>query len=234
MFRIATASVVLALALALPQMALSEDVVATPTDEEIATQDAATVKACLDFVDAKREQEWKNVLRQKEAEKAAPGNVAPDVAKGEQKTGPEAYLEAVALDKPKFAAENCIGIVADACLETDTGGTIGMMVCYSRESEVWDARLNASYREKTAASSKKVDDLTKAPDEAEAKHLRGVQTAWIPWRDATCEVLYANGAPLYGEDAKIEGVYCDMVLTARQALSLEGKMIMSFDTPSGQ
>lgn len=109
-----------------------------------------------------------------------------------------------------------------------------MMVCYGRESEVWDARLNASYREKTAASSKKVDDLTKARDEAETKHLREVQTAWIPWRGATCEVVYANGAPLYGEDAKVEGVYCNMVLTARQALSLEGKMIMSFDWPSGQ
>jgi uncharacterized protein YecT (DUF1311 family) len=61
-----------------------------------------------------------------------------------------------------------------------------------------------------------------------------VQTAWIPWRDATCEVLYSNGIPLYGEDAKVESVYCNMVLTARQALSVEGKMIMSFDTPTGQ
>ena len=234
MFRITAAIVVLVLALALPNMAFSDDVAATLSDEEIVTQDAATIKACLDFVDAKREQEWKNVLKQKEAENEKAGTVAPDVKKGDQKTSPEAYLEAVAQSKPKFASENCIGIVSDACLETDTGGTIGMMACYGRESEVWDARLNASYRVQTDASSKKVDDLTKARDEAEVKHLREVQTAWIPWRDATCEVVYANGAPLYGEDAKVEGVYCNMVLTARQALSLEGKMIMSFDWPSGQ
>ena len=67
-----------------------------------------------------------------------------------------------------------------------------------------------------------------------AKHLRKVQKAWISWRDATCEVLYSDGIPLYGSDAKIEGVYCDMVLTARQALWMEGKIVMSFDTPSGQ
>lgn len=229
MTRILKTLAIFAFVLSLPQMTLHESVAAEQSTEDYAANDAAAVKACLDFVDAKGEE--LNARQQKEAEKVAPGT---DEAKDEQKTGPEAYLEATAQNKPKFAAENCIGIVADACLENDTGGTIGMMGCYGRENEVWDARLNASYREKTAASSKKVDDLTKARDEAEAKHLREVQTAWIPWRDATCEVVYANGAPLYGEDAKVEGVYCNMVLTARQALSLEGKMIMSFDWPSGQ
>jgi hypothetical protein len=61
-----------------------------------------------------------------------------------------------------------------------------------------------------------------------------VQTTWIAWRDATCEVLCSNGIPLYGSDAKIDSVYCDMVLTARQALWMEGKMVMAFDMPSGQ
>ena len=221
MFRITTVFVVLVLALALPQMALSEDVAATPTDEEIATQDAATIKACLDFVDAKTGEV--NARRQKEAENETPGTVAPDVKKGEQKTGPEAYLEAVAQSKPKFASENCIGIVADECLSTDPGGTLGMMLCFGREYDVWDARLNASYREQTDTSSKKPED------ETTTKHLRKVQTAWIPWRDATCEVLYTNGIPLYGSEAKIEGVYCDMMLTARQALWMEGKSVNSFD-----
>ncbi|MEO6610429.1 MAG: lysozyme inhibitor LprI family protein [Aestuariivirga sp.] len=207
-------------------MAFSEDVAATLSDEEIATKDAATVKTCLDVVDAKIEEE--NALRQTGTENAAAANVAPDVTT-DKKTGPEAYLEASAQSRPRFASENCIGIVADACLATDDGQTtLGMMECFGREQSVWDARLNSSYREQTAASLKKPEDA------AVAKHLRKVQAAWIPWRDATCEVIYANGIPLYGSDSKVDSVYCDMVLTARQSLSVEGKMIMSFDAPTGQ
>ena len=226
MSRITVAFVVFAFAL--PKMAFCEDVAATPSDAEIATKDAATVKACLDFVEAKHAEE-DTVREQKEAKDEEAGTVSPDVANGEQKSETEAYFEAIARSKPRFAYENCIGIVADACMQTDDAqGTLGMMVCYGRESEVWDARLNASYREQTAANSKKPED------ETVAKHLRKVQKAWISWRDATCEVLYSDGIPLYGSDAKIDGVYCDMVLTARQALWMEGKIVMSFDAPSGQ
>jgi uncharacterized protein YecT (DUF1311 family) len=226
MFRIATSLLALSFAFALPKMAFSEDVAATLSDEEIATKDAATVKTCLDVVDARIEEE--NALRQTETENAAAANVAPDVTT-DKKTGPEAYLEASAQIRPRFASENCIGIVADACLATDDGQTtLGMMECFGREQSVWDARLNSSYREQTAASLKKPEDT------AVAKHLRKVQAAWIPWRDATCEVIYANGIPLYGSDSKVDSVYCDMVLTARQSLSVEGKMIMSFDAPTGQ
>ena len=214
--------VVFLIALALPNLAFCDDGAATPSDEEIAAQASATIKACLALVDAKVEKE--TVARQKND---SAETVKPDVATGEQKTTPEAYLEPAAKNKPRYASENCIGIVADECLADGDEGTLGMMQCYGRESEAWDARLNTSYREQTSSSLKKQEE------QALVKHLRKVQTAWIAWRDATCEVVYSGGIPLYGEDAKVEGVYCDMVLTARQALSLEGKMIMSFDTPSG-
>ena len=228
MSRIVKVIAILVLVFTLPLMTLHESVAAEQTAADNTAKDSAAVKACLDFVDTKNEEE--NARRQKEAENETAGTVAPNVAKGEQKTGPEAYLEAAAKSKPRFAAENCIGIVSDACLETDDGQTTyGMMDCFGRESEVWDARLNASYREQTNISSKKADDQTKVQDETEAKHLRKVQTAWIPWRDATCEVLYSNGMPLYGSQAKIEGVYCQMLLTARQALWMEGKTVISFD-----
>ena len=216
--------VFLAFTLAFPNLAFCEDVVAPLSDEQVATQAAATVKACLDFVGTRIEAE--NGLRQTEVENSS---AAANAATSKQITGPEAYLEAAAQNKPRLAYENCIGIVADACMATDDSQTtLGMMECFGRERDVWDLRLNASYREQTAANSKKPED------EAVAKHLRKVQTAWILWRDATCEVIYANGIPLFGSDAKVEGAYCDMVLTARQALSLEGKMIMSFDAPTGQ
>jgi uncharacterized protein YecT (DUF1311 family) len=226
MSRIAVAFVVFAFAL--PKMAFCEDVAATPSDAEIATKDAATVKACLDYVEAEQGEE-ETARQQKETKDDAAGTVSSEATKGEQKTGPEAYLETSSQSKPHFAYENCIGVVADACMDTDDAqGTLGTMVCYGRESEVWDARLNASYREQTATN------LKKSEDETVVKHLRKVQKAWISWRDATCEVLYSDGIPLYGSDAKIDGVYCNMVLTARQALWMEGKIVMSFDTPSGQ
>ncbi len=220
MLRIIFAVVVFAFAL--PSLGFCDDGAAMPSDEEIAAQASATIKACLDVVDAKVEEE--NVARQKDG---AAEPAKPDAVKGVEKTTPEAFLAAAAKNKPRYASENCIGIVADDCLANGDEGTLGMMQCYGTESQAWDARLNASYREQTSASLKKPEE------QALAKHLRKMQTAWIAWRDATCEVVYSGGIPLYGEDAKVDGVYCDMVLTARQALSLEGKMILSFDTPSG-
>ncbi len=218
--------IVFVFALALPNMAFCDNVEPPPPDAEIATQAAASIKACLDFVDAKNEE--LNVTQQKNAENDSAETVEPNVTKGEQKIKPEAFLETAAKNKQHYAPENCIGIVAEACLAADDGGgALGMMQCYGRESDAWDARLNGSYHEQTAASLKKPED------QALVKHLRKVQTAWIVWRDATCEVVYNNGIPLYGSDARVERIYCDMVLTARQALSLEGKIILSFDAPSG-
>jgi uncharacterized protein YecT (DUF1311 family) len=101
------------------------------------------------------------------------------------------------------------------------------MNCYERELEVWDARLNASYRERMAPQTGPATNA--ATDEIEAKQLRKIQAAWIPWRDATCEVLHSDGIPIYGSLSKVGGVYCHMVLTARQALWMEGLLKLSFE-----
>jgi uncharacterized protein YecT (DUF1311 family) len=66
-------------------------------------------------------------------------------------------------------------------------------------------------------------------DEMEARQLRKIQAAWIPWRDATCEVLYSEGIPIYGSLGKVDGVHCIMVLTARQALWMEGLLTLSVE-----
>jgi uncharacterized protein YecT (DUF1311 family) len=127
-----------------------------------------------------------------------------------------------------YAPESCIGVVADPCMETEEGAsTYGMMDCYGRESEVWDARLNASYRERMAPETGPGANAATAA--MEAKQLRKVQTAWIPWRDATCEVLYADGIPIYGSLAMVDEVHCIMVLTARQALWMEGLSTLGFE-----
>jgi uncharacterized protein YecT (DUF1311 family) len=113
-------------------------------------------------------------------------------------------------------------------METEEGAsTYGMMDCYGRESEVWDARLNASYRERMAPQIGPGSNA--ANDKIEAKQLRKIQAAWIPWRDATCEVLYSEGIPLHGSLGKVDGVYCNMVLTARQALWMEGLLTLGFE-----
>lgn len=139
MLRIIIAVVVFTFAL--PNVAFCDDGAATPSDGEIATQASATIKVCLDFVDAKVEEE--NVARQKNAENDTAETVAPDATKGEQKTTPEAFLETAAKNKPHYSSENCIGIVAEDCMADEGGyGTLGMAECYGRESEAWDVRLS--------------------------------------------------------------------------------------------
>jgi uncharacterized protein YecT (DUF1311 family) len=199
-------------------MTVSATVAAQEPTEEMAARDAAVVKACLDVVEARRVAA--------EAVEAAIA-VSPDETKKEKKTGPEGHLEVAAL-MAGYAPESCIGVVADPCMETEeAASTYGMMGCYGRESEVWDAWLNASYRERLAPQTGLGSNA--ANDETEAKQLRKIQAAWIPWRDATCEVLYTDGIPIHGSLGKVDGVYCTMVLTARQALWMEGLSTLGFE-----
>jgi uncharacterized protein YecT (DUF1311 family) len=211
MIRIAIVSVACAFA-----MAVSANVSAEEPAEEMAAKDAAVVKACLDVAEARRK-----------AADAAEADSSGDDAQAEKKTGPEGHLEAAAREAG-YAPESCIGVLSGPCMETEEGAsTYGMMDCYGRESEVWDARLNASYREQPAPESG--PEVNAATAEMEAKQLRKVQTAWIPWRDATCEVLYADGIPIYGSLANVDAVHCIMVLTARQALWMEGLSTLGFE-----
>ena len=197
-------------------MAVSANVAAEEPAEEMAARDAAVVKACLDVAEARRK-----------AADAAEADSSGDDAQAEKKTGPKGHLEAAAREAG-YAPESCIGVLSGPCMETEeAASTYGMMDCYGRESEVWDARLNASYRERRAPETGPGSNA--AYDEMEAKQLRKIQAAWIPWRDATCEVLYADGIPIYGSLARVEAVYCNMVLTARQALWMEGLLALGFE-----
>ena len=192
--------------------------VAEETPEEMAARDAAVVQACLDVAEARRAA----------AEAAEDSNaVSPGEAQKEKKTGPEGHLDAAAL-MAGYAPESCIGVVSDPCMETEeASSTNGMMNCYGRESEVWDTRLNASYRERMATQTGSATNAV--TDAMEAGQLRKIQAAWIPFRDATCEVLHSDGIPIYGSLSRVDGVYCTMVLTARQALWMEGLLKLGFE-----
>ena len=191
---------------------------AEESPEEMLARDAAVVQACLDVAEARR------VVAE------APENsntVLPGATEKEKKTGPEGHLDAASL-MAGYAAESCIGVLSGPCMETEeAASTYGMMDCYGRESEVWDARLNASYRKQKAPQTGPGSNA--ATDEIEARQLRKIQTAWIPWRDATCEVLHSDGIPIYGSLANVDGVYCIMVLTARHALWMEGLLELGFE-----
>ena len=214
MTRIAIVSAACAFAMAVS----ARLVAAEESPEDMLARDGAVVQACLDVAEARRvvaeAPEDSNAVSRGETEK-------------EKKTGPEGHLEAATL-MAGYAAESCIGVVSGPCMESEeASSTYGMMNCYGRESEVWDARLNASYREQmTPQTGPATNAVT---DEMEARQLRKIQTAWIPWRDAMCEVLYSEGIPLHGSLGKVDGVYCIMVLTARQALWIEGLLPLGFE-----
>ena len=213
MNRIAIASAAWALAMAVSAtLAAAEE-----SPEEMLARDAAVVQACLDVAEARR-------VAADAAEDSK--TVSPGETQKEKKSGPEGHLDAAAL-MAGYAPESCIGIISDPCMETDeASSTNGMMNCYGRESEVWDARLNASYRERMAPQTGPTNAAT---DALEARQLRKIQAAWIPFRDATCEVLYSDGIPIYGSLGRVDGVYCTMVLTARQALWMEGLLKLGFE-----
>jgi len=198
--------------------AVSATLAAQEPAEDTVARDAAVVQACLDVAEARRV-----VAEAPEDSNAVP----PGETEKEKKTGPEGHLEAATL-MAGYAAESCIGVLSGPCMETEeASSTNGMIDCYGRESEVWDARLNASYRERMAPQTGPATNAV--TDEIEVKQLRKIQAAWIPWRDATCEVLYSDGIPIYGSLGKVDGVYCHMVLTARQALWMEGLLKLGFE-----
>lgn len=80
---------------------------------------------------------------------------------------------------------SCIGIVADPCLDHGDPSTAGMVACYGREAEVWDARLNAAYRSAMASLPP-----------ATAQKLKAVQLSWIETRNLSCrfyDALHEGG-----------------------------------------
>ncbi|MEJ2117081.1 MAG: DUF1311 domain-containing protein, partial [Alphaproteobacteria bacterium] len=97
---------------------------------------------------------------------------------------------------------NCIGMVANPCLQLPEGQTtLGMANCHRREASVWDKRLNAQYKELMATLTPKA-----------AKGLKNAQRAWIAFRNAYCDTVTL---PFEGGSiTKITSANCYMDLTA--------------------
>ncbi|WP_310619294.1 lysozyme inhibitor LprI family protein [Flexibacterium corallicola] len=103
----------------------------------------------------------------------------------------------------------CIGAVFEACqAEPKQQTSLGMRVCLSRESELWDERLNAAYEKLMAAY----------PDAAK-KQLRKAERTWITYRKQDCDVpvvLYNKGS--FGP---VAAMHCFNRATALRAILLE-------------
>ncbi|MGV0876809.1 lysozyme inhibitor LprI family protein [Martelella sp. FLE1502] len=120
------------------------------------------------------------------------------------------------------AMRACIGLATAKCVDASDYGstTVGMMECTGKETDFWDAKLNATYKELMARAEK--FDKMNADDprivEKIADSLRDMQRAWIPFRDATCTFQYALG--MGGTIASTLSSNCQLEMTAEQYIYL--------------
>lgn len=105
--------------------------------------------------------------------------------------------------------EDCVGAVADACLEkSEDTSTFGMIACNGDEADVWDERLNRDYRA-----------LMKTMKSPAKERMRDLERAWIDFREKKCAYRQLEDE---GQVGMIQNIHCYMEETARQALFLSG------------
>jgi uncharacterized protein YecT (DUF1311 family) len=124
----------------------------------------------------------------------------------------EACLKSAYGDNGK--PQDCIGRVADACLDKpENQSTHAMSGCSNTEADIWDALLNTEYQRLLGAvEGKTKDDIVKA------------QRQWVSLRDADCAIPYAlfDG----GTMAQPIGANCLMQSTAERMLQVRAWRMM--------
>lgn len=111
-------------------------------------------------------------------------------------------------EKANTTAETCVGVYANACLEkSDDPSTYGMMACSSKETDVWEERLNRDYQK-----------LMKEMKAEDKERLRDMQRAWIAFRDKKCGFHQREQE---GTSVMPQNAYCYMEETGRQSLFLQ-------------
>ncbi len=112
-------------------------------------------------------------------------------------------------EKANKPLQDCIGVVADACLaKGEDPSTYGMIACSGDESDVWDERLNRDYQA-----------LMKTMKSPGKERLRDLERAWIDFREKKCAYRQLEDEGTVG---MIQNMHCYMEETARQALFLGG------------
>lgn len=114
------------------------------------------------------------------------------------------------------AREACIGVMTEACPGM-AGSTLDMVTCISEETEVWDTRLNQTYKALKAAYEQQDEDF--ADDYDMVSRLREVQRGWIKWRDLKCSFAYDEFRG--GTAGRLTGADCLLDMTARRVFELQ-------------
>ena len=142
--------------------------------------------------------------------------VSPDETKG-KKIAPEGHLESPL--SGRYAPESCIGVLSDPCMETEEARpptNDGLL--WARE-EVWDARLNASYRERMAPQTGPAP--MPRTTRWRQKQLRKIQAALIPGGTRMRGTLFGGDTDPWSL-AKVDSGLLRYGATARQALWMGG------------
>lgn len=116
----------------------------------------------------------------------------------------------------------CMGQMASTCMDEEEGGhsTIGMVWCLNAEADVWDRWLNVEYDvSKSGALAVDRDEAEFFPEFARrAETLLKAQRAWIAFRDAECDLAYAEWGS--GSMRNIAYADCRLQMTAERTLRL--------------
>ncbi|MGO4743283.1 lysozyme inhibitor LprI family protein [Serratia quinivorans] len=91
------------------------------------------------------------------------------------------------------------------CMAKQGGSTPGASACIEAEFNLWDARLNKSYKEALKFKA--------AP-----KAWREAQRNWLKYKDSQCMALVA--AP-HGSGDALDSASCDLNMTIERTLQLE-------------
>ena len=104
--------------------------------------------------------------------------------------------------------------------QEDGHSTLGMTSCLSAEADVWDRYLNAEYKETRAyMKAADIDEAEYFPDFARrVETLLAAQRAWIAFRDAECDLAYAEWGS--GSMRNIAYADCRMQMTAERTIRL--------------
>ncbi|WP_304170736.1 lysozyme inhibitor LprI family protein [Phenylobacterium aquaticum] len=116
-------------------------------------------------------------------------------------------LMASALTVPAVAGEPTRSAQFEECSNAPNSTTYSLRECYGAELKRQDARLNAAYAEALSTI-----------DSAGKLKLRAAQRAWITFRDADCQAVFASYG---GTMAPMMEDQCQLDRTSQRADDLE-------------
>ena len=117
--------------------------------------------------------------------------------------------------------QSCIGKISDPCQDKPNGSTtIGISECLVREQSAWDTILNENYKDsmKTAKETDKRIKHDGTGSGGVADSLVKAQRAWIAYRDAECDRVWALSQE--GTLRTVASASCLNDLTAQRAIAL--------------